>query len=195
MKNILFFCVMLLNLCFISQGQAAALSQFSCPTTFRFVTIGDSMATVKAHCGEPSSVTKENQQGTKVVPLQLWYYRVGTVKENTSLTLKFTIKNRKVSNILLEGRPVGGTNLCLQREYPISSGGGTYISIGDSAFKVRSICGEPAVDNKSSETVTTGNEKVQTWLYDFGRYQPKISMIFKNGVLSSIDSQPVETRQ
>src|SRR5690242_13467274 len=80
------------------------------------------------------------------------------------------------------------------------------VSIGDSPFRVRTLCGEPAsvatrVEQRSVDTVRridgaqvvvveshTVTVAVEEWVYDFGPERLTRRLVFENGVLRSVQT-------
>jgi len=66
---------------------------------------------------------------------------------------------------------------------------GESIRTGAPASNAISTCGQPLAVNETTEKVSSGKtSKIDTWIYDFGQYKPKVTLKFVNGVLQEIQS-------
>ena len=153
---------------------------FLCPTNFKQINLGDSIAIVTSQCGAP------NRQESKTIKNlntpQEWNYFI-PLPNNTNLnasnpgTFKTQIafdKNGKVINIAVNGMSVGATTIC-----------GMNVQVGDEKQKVKSGCGEPSFINQPN----IPEEKIPavtitTYYYDT---TPAMKLIFENDVLKSRD--------
>lgn len=116
-----------------------------CPGNFNEINTGDSLATVKAACGAPTS---ENTTDSQANLPQEWVYYVSVnpafyqnISQNGQASLKTTIAfaNGKVTNMSVNGIGVSSTAIC-----------GNNIQIGDAQKSVEAACGKPAFINQGS---------------------------------------------
>jgi len=159
-----------------------AYSNYFCEKGARGVSVGDTIDTVRAACGDPTTVTTKNIQEASPASTVQWIYTLGfIVAKNVAVTLPtltITFQNQVVTQLAKNGIPlVGDTNCTLTG----------VVRIGDSMDKVTAACGQPNMVNNSQQTVSI-NKEVMTWTYNFGPYQPQILFNFENGQLAQITS-------
>ena len=160
-------CLTLLMLCCVS---VVANADFMCPSTYKYINVGDNEGQVLASCGEPVSKNKKEE----------------ILAENMSLeTLVFTLNDARYELTFTDNRliriksPQGDIeSLDACRGEPVRKGA--------SIYDVTSFCGEPV--NRFSGKVTSEPSKVKAeeWFYRFGTKQ--VTLHFIEGALHDIKS-------
>lgn len=152
-----------------------------CPTSFKSVNYGDSVAQVIQTCGAPTT-QKQYIKSNQPPPPQEWDYYI-SASTHSSLAqptskLAITFKDNVVININLAGRNLSSTNLCGN----ILSG--SIVQIGDTMDSVKTACGRPDFINQS-QPVEINNPANNIEVVEL-RYEgtPPITLIFENGVLT-----------
>lgn len=145
-----------------------------CPTNFRTINNGDSIASVLQNCGNPSS---QKTTSVPIEPPQQWDYFVhqtvaGSPLYTTTGTLKMSVAfdaNGKAINISVNGIGVGATAVCDNKP----------IQLGSTRDQVKTNCGVPFNVNKQT---LGGPQSNQITVYTYSTNPPK-SLTFKNGQL------------
>ncbi len=158
----------------------AATSSFVCPSTFQTVMLKFSTAQVTQACGQPTSVTSQQQIQTKPVQLQQWVYTPSNTNINPgqfSPQLLVTFNdNNQVTQISV-------TNQTNTESFPCYSMG--RIQVGSSSQQVHLQCGAPTYVNNIQQGVSVP-VTVTTWVYNFGSYKPEMIFTFENDQLTDI---------
>lgn len=164
-----------------------AYSTFYCEKEYRNVSVGDSMDTVRAACGDPTHTTTKEQQVLVPVDVDQWVYNLGLLPGNGSAvitlpSLTLTFRDNAVIQIDRVGFPNSNVGQCNVIGV---------VHIGDSKQKTLSVCGQP--DQVNHSQLSTKNTKViVVWTYDYGSYRPQIIFDFdETGRLTEISSGPL----
>ena len=145
-----------------------------CPNNFNLIHSGDSLDSVKATCGKPT--TEKTQDVTEPpdetnVP-QEWDYYVQPDPTNTT-TAKVTVafNQGKVVNISLGGFGQPSISSCP---------GGT-LSVGDSMATAKSVCGTPGMVNKSANNPEKPPAPVKVTVLTYTTANGPVDLTFRNG--------------
>src|SRR3990167_10586638 len=151
-----------------------------CPTNFNQITIGDTIEHVQQQCGKPD-IEKKSTSEVDTGP-QEWNYYVspGFVGYNPppvagqqqgSVQMTLALNNNKILNITVNGMSLASTTLC-----------GNSVSVGDSAERVKSACGDPVFVNKSSNQPKGKPTTIETTTLK-NNSTPPVTLIFENDKL------------
>jgi hypothetical protein len=148
---------------------------FFCPSNFKEIETGDSLAQVEAKCGPADSVSKS---AAPIVGPQEWTYYLVQPTMRTSWTAAGIGSNKttflldaggKVINITVNGLSTGTTNNCSRN-----------VSLNDSRKSVERACGAPtSIVRLNAAPSNEDNNLVQM------RYNstPPVTLIFQYGIL------------
>lgn len=153
-----------------------------------YLKVGMSTAQVERNCGKPISQTKEQKALTRNIAVQQLFYNIRQVKRtlygnrvvpNANIEMMVTIKNNKVFSIHISGTKTQGASICAN---------GT-IQVGSSVNSVTQACGAPNYVNQSYQKFSNGGKSVEqeTWTIKPTQYGPTKTLIFNDGILSSIE--------
>ncbi len=177
-----FYCLVLASLAVVPIHTYATVY---CAHGGAYLKVGMSKALVEKNCGKPISHTKKKTYATRNVAIKQLFY---TLKQNTrgvhgpqfntkTIEMVITVKNNKVMNINLGGTKAQSASVC-------SSG---QIQVGSPVNAVTQACGYPSYINDSYQKVSQGNIIDQeTWSLKPSQYEPTLTLIFSNDVLTSI---------
>jgi hypothetical protein len=173
--------ILLCGVIFIAPlAHAYSYPNFYCEKNFRSVRVGDSMDTVQAACGAPSSSV--NKQIPVQTPLNVvrWIYTLGLLSvDGVSVnlpSLTVTFSNNQIVDISRNNMPVSRSGYCNINGM---------INIGDNMGTVLSRCGRPDFINQQQIMQTT-NKQVTEWVYNFGPYRQQALFDFENNTLTQI---------
>jgi Protein of unknown function (DUF2845) len=174
---------------------------FYCPVHQAYIKVGMSEADVINACGPPANKQTSQNPSQKIPLTQLLYtinnpylpsaqhgvglpaiYQVWSLSSDyqnqTSTNVTFNISNNKVMSIQINGSSTNAASIC-------SNGS---VAVGDNVSNVYSSCGSPSHVNQTYINQYLGrNATGETWMYQFGAYQPTLSLTFINGTLQSIN--------
>ena len=185
MNTIRLIFAILFNILYFTTAQAQSLY---CPEHSQYIKIGMSADQVVQACGQP--LTKQKKKGylTKRVPMTQYIYNSAGSKKAFYGTWQLStgqggaqvivnVSDNKVKSISMAGSSSNSFSLC----------GGSAISVGDSAAKLRA-CGQASAVNTTYINQPTGQSAVnEIWVYQLNQYQPSVRLTFVNGKLQSID--------
>jgi hypothetical protein len=180
---------------FVFLTNVFAADYFFCSGTNNYIYLGASIESVKKNCGEPLSIrTRE------VIPEQsmevdeyIYHYQlraIGLIQETiTSQTLGPGYRrvpyglilegvDGKIIRIRVDGEEVKETNYCRSN---------LSLSIGDSVRRAYEICGRPSLKQTKEKKVRQAPVQETTMTYRDSDYLPSMKMIFKDGILVSIE--------
>ena len=173
----------LVFLVFCSNVFAASFPSYYCPTTYKTIRTGDTLDSVQANCGAPTSTTTRQVQITTPVNTTQWIYSLGGVSiKGAAFFLPSMIITFDANKTVTEIRS-GGTQVIMGGS--CSSTG--MVKIGDPMNTVLAVCGTPNYVN-NNQTAATSTKDILEWTYSFGPYQPRIILDFENSVLTQISS-------
>lgn len=174
----------------ICLSPAYAATNYFCPGKNQTISVGMSDTQVSSACGQPLSIQKSQGAATEKVPVQqLIYNEAGAQKvfygvwqisqgHDHGGVLVVSIMDNKVVDIKMDGGSVNVSSICDNGNF----------SVGDPVSKVYSACGNPSnINNTFTKKVLPGVKKPETWIYQFGQYQPPLRLHFQGGKLISID--------
>lgn len=168
---------------------ALADQSIYCPQNQAYINIGMSTDQVLAACGQPISQQTSNQPFYQKIPVQQLFYNnqgsstafygVWNLSTGTNgVQLQVDVIDNKVKAIKLNGSSNNAFSIC----------GGVSIQVDDPVSKVYSACGSPSTTNMSYTNVPVPGGNPVVWMYQFGQYQPSVSLTFVNGKLQSISN-------
>lgn len=140
-----------------------------CPNNFNSISIGDSLDSVLAACGQPDKQTTKKDKPTQP---QEWVYFIAATPDMPG-ALRTTIAfdaNGKVVNISVNGAGVTQTQIC-----------GQTIQFGDKQEDIQNACGKPAYVNQA----TNESEKLKEVEITELKYNsvPPVTLTFMDGKL------------
>lgn len=167
-----------------------SIGSFYCPQNHAYINLGMTVDKVIAACGSPVSQQDSNQPLVQKIPVQQFIYNnqgtssafygvwnIPTGSGGTSLHVD--VINNKIANFSINGSNTNASSICA----------GASIEIGEPVTNLYNACGNPDVINDTyvNQEVPT-NQKPVIWIYQFGPYQPAVSLTFVNGKLQSINN-------
>ena len=158
-----------------------AQAPFLCANTYRYIQVGMTLDQVRAACGEPTSASEKRGSDIQQEDVEEWVYNLDYPRlgEGPRQMLQLVIQDGKVASMSMAGSAWTSNQGCR----------GNPIKIGDNAANIQSLCGAPTFINRGKQNVNRGVIKYTTWTYDFGPYKPKATLVFKSGILSSINGE------
>jgi len=169
-------------LLFFKQVFAADFSTYYCANTFQVVKTGDTTDRVRTACGQPTSITTQQQSIIMPVAVTQWIYTLGlfTLKglvfSLPTLSINFD-SDQKITQINRSG-------MLVSAGYCAING---VINTGDPMNKVLLTCGQPNFISTQQQNVTT-TKTITQWIYNKGPYQPQIIFNFEGNSLTRITS-------
>lgn len=175
------YSILLTSILIVPMAHAYSYSNYYCAKNFKSVSVGATMDTVRAACGDPSNtVTKQIPVKTPLNVVQ-WIYTLGLISiDGVSLnlpSLTITFSNNQIIEIMRNNLPVTAGGYCNINGM---------INIGDSMSTVIARCGRPNFINQR-QLMQTSNKEVIEWIYNFGPYRQQVLFDFENGTLSQIN--------
>lgn len=159
---------------------AASAFAYVCPHSYTVINLGDTKAEVRAACGKPTNVQKQQQQVSQNLQFTRWIYTLpnSQLKKINKFTPKLVVvfQNQQVKTIR-ENVPANSQGFACYRN--------NQIQVGNNAFQVRSRCGNPTYIRKSSVAMPSATTVTQ-WTYNFGEYFPKPVFTFEGNKLVNI---------
>lgn len=138
-----------------------------CPGSFNNISMGDSLETVVATCGNPASINEYNKPAK--VPQEWNFYQRLNPTDTGTMKVTVAFEDNQVINISVNGIGMGSTNIC----------GNTAINVGDSMDRIEQICGKPAFINMAQGSYAMG-AKVTEITY---AGSPPVKLTFEDGKL------------
>jgi hypothetical protein len=151
---------------------SAYADSYTCAKTFRVVSTGDSIDTVKAACGEPTASTTRTD--TIYIPNQIvrWFYMLVIDARKPAIPI-FSVNFKDQKVIQIDKSEVFG---------PMLSGFSCIFNntlrMGMSENEVLAMCGSPT-SISTSEEMSTATKPVVVFLYDLGQFQQKVQFEFE----------------
>lgn len=168
--------ISMLVLCCLMASRGYALF---CPGNFSQIELGDTLANVKAKCGDPAK--QKTESIPPPTPQEWTYYIPQTVSAGMSTQQQGTLKvnisfdaDGKALNINVNGIGVGASTIC-----------GNSIQLGDKTDAVKSACGKPSFINQQPSDTKSNQKNDEQTTYTYGGDRPA-TLIFKNGILSKV---------
>ncbi|WP_367605933.1 DUF2845 domain-containing protein [Legionella sp. W05-934-2] len=165
-------------------------TNYFCPGKNQTISVGMSEDQVAASCGQPLSKQQSQSAATEKVPVQqLIYNQAGGSKafygvwqiptgNNHGTSLVVSVMDNKIVDIQMDGGSVNANSIC---------DGGSF-SVGDPVSMVYTACGNPSnMNNTFIRKPLPGIKKPETWIYQFGQYQPPLQLKFQGGKLIEIN--------
>ena len=183
--------LLLVSFFIISANALADPSYFACPNTMNYVNLGDSLDSVIAQCGNPTSTFKPKTSTHSIQQQAQWIYnfrqwspdRVPTQRGNNqpdygnSMSVNFTNGNIAAS-IVVNGQSTHSTNFC----NPSQS-----ITVGSSTnLQVRQLCGQPTLTQMVGAHVHNMPSPTIVLVYSGTSYSPSTQLTFTDSKLTSI---------
>lgn len=169
-----------LGLCLLLFYCNSYATNYVCPTTYQTIMTGYTMDQVRTACGEPAQTSTQTLQANTPTRSEQWIYTLPNVVAQKipafSPQLMITFDNDKVAEIAVNNQSANALFYCYR------SGN---LKFGISKNDVVRQCGAPTYVNVIQRAGST-QEEVTRWVYNFGRYQPQIIVIFKEGSVNSI---------
>ncbi len=175
----------------ISLSPVFAASNYFCPGNNQIISIGMTEDQVSAACGQPLSKQKSKEPATEKVPVtQLLFNQAGGPKafygvweisqgNDSGNLVEVSVIDNKVVRISLDGGSVNVNSVCDNGSF----------RVGDPLSKVYNACGNPSsVNSTFTERAIPGVKKPETWIYQFGQYQPTLRLRFQGGKLTAIEN-------
>lgn len=173
-------CILLIALLIMPLAHAYSYSNYYCEKNFKSVSVGATMDTVRAACGEPNNtIIKQLPVQTPLNQVQ-WIYTLGLLDINgvklnlPSLTLTFA--NNQIIEIMRNNLPITNGGYCNINGK---------INIGDNMNTVLTRCGRPNFINQR-QRMQISYKQVIEWIYNFGPYRQQVLFDFDNGSLTQI---------
>lgn len=156
-----------------------AHADFMCPSTYKYVNIGDTEGQVLASCGDPLSKKQSEQSAAEKMNVETLVYAIqadGTTNAPVDPRYELTFADNRLIRIKSESGESESMDVCR----------GETVRLGASIYDVISFCGTPV--NRFSGQIkgdeTQVKVKAEDWFYQFGTTQVK--MRFIEGALHDI---------